>query len=115
MEGKAETLNQMRPKVIEQMTLGSPSAARELSKRRRRVEICIEKQRTLCELLDEPMRPLSVDPLATDLEIAAFCKHVGDLMSMVSSRAFQINFLKYEIESVCYESDVDTSYSVMTE
>lgn len=115
MDGKAETLNQMRPKVIEQMTLSSPSAARELSKRRRRVEICIEKQRTLCELLDEPMRPLSVDPLATDSEIAAFLKHVGDLMNMAHSRAFQINFLKDEIESVCYELDEDISYSVLSE
>lgn len=82
------------------------------NRRREEVENCIEEQRLLCEALEEPLRPLSLDPLATELELSIFQEHLTNLKSEKRRRSKEIDCLKEEIEAICTELDVTVSESV---
>lgn len=112
MKEATEKLKQIQLGVNKPMTLDSPTCAKELLKRRREVENCIEEQRLLCRALDEPLRPLSLDPLATELELSEFRQHLVRLKHVKHCRSLDINCLKERIIITCMELDVSYSRSV---
>lgn len=86
---------------------------RELYDRRRNeIERCIDQQDELCEELDAPRKALSLNPLATEYEVASFQEHLIDLKKEKLRRQTEIDSLKHEIIAICEELEVNASQTV---
>lgn len=87
-------LNEMRDKYQQKMN---------------QIEECMRTQQLLCEELNESLRELSVDPLASDSEIYSFEKYLLDLKSEKARRLNEIECLQHEIQALCEEMGMEMS------
>lgn len=78
------------------------------------IEECIRSQQLLCEELDESIRPLSIDPLASDSEIYDFKNYLVDLKTEKARRLNEIECLRHEIHAICEEIGLDKSELLQT-
>lgn len=67
------------------------------------IEECLRTQQLLCEELNENMRQLSTDPLASDSEIYDFENYLLDLKTEKARRLNEIECLRHEIRALCEE------------
>ena len=85
-------LNEMREKYRQKME---------------QIDECLKTQQRLCEELNENLRVLSVEPLASDSEIYDFEKYLLDLKSERARRLNEIECLQHEIQALCEEMGMD--------
>lgn len=67
------------------------------------IEECLRTQQLLCEELNENMRQLSTDPLASDSEIYDFKNYLLDLKTEKARRLNEIECLCHGIRALCEE------------
>lgn len=67
------------------------------------IEECLKTQQELCEELNENLRELSTDPLASDSEIYDFENYLVNLKSEKARRHNEIEGLTHEIQVLCEE------------
>lgn len=73
------------------------------------IEKCLEVQKELCEELNEGLRELPIDPLASDSEIYDFENYLLDLKREKARRQNEIECLQHEIHAICEEMGLDSS------
>lgn len=65
------------------------------------IEECLREQQLLCNELNEELRDLATDPLATDSEIFEFQNYLLDLKNEKVRRTNEIERLQFEIQALC--------------
>lgn len=73
------------------------------------IDECLNKQKLLCEELNEGLRELPVDPLASDSDIYNFEQYLLDLESEKARRNNEIECLQLEIQALCEEMGMEVS------
>lgn len=86
-------LNEMREKYHEKMN---------------KIDNHLKTQHQLCIELNEDIRELSVDPLASDAEMYDFENYLIELKSEKTRRLNEIECLQNEIHALCNELGIDT-------
>lgn len=82
------------------------------NKRQDEIKNLLAEQQLLCAALNEPLRHLSLDPMPSELEVAAFGEYLIDLRSEKLKRENEIDCLKQEIGFMCDELGLVLSESV---
>lgn len=72
----------------------------------------LAEQQLLCDALNEPLRHLPLDPMPSEVEVAAFGEYLIDLKTEKLKRENEIDCLKQEIGFMCDELGVPLSESV---
>lgn len=86
---------------------------RELYQRRKEeIENCLEQQEALCKEMEEPLRSLALNPLASEYEVATFQEYLIDLKSEKLRRRNEIENLRRNIEAICDEIEVPMNNSI---
>lgn len=110
---KGATAEELMQSGVEQPS-GSATAAAEPWWRVLEVENCIRKQKELCGAMREPSKvlPLSLKPLASESEVAAFREHLNVLEGEYVDRSEDIEYLKMEISWYCMELGIPIKESI---
>lgn len=80
--------------------------------KKRIIDECLAEQINLCNQLNEELRGLSTDPLASETDVEEFKSYLLDLKSEKLHRVNEIEFLKRKINDLCDEMDLMVSESV---
>lgn len=80
--------------------------------KKRIIDECLAEQINLCNQLNEELRGLSTDPLASETDVEEFKSYLLDLKSEKLHRVNEIEFLKRKINDLCDEMDLMISESV---
>lgn len=80
--------------------------------KKRIIDECLAEQINLCNQLNEDLRGLSTDPLASETDVEEFKSYLLDLKSEKLHRVNEIEFLKRKINDLCDEMDLMISESV---
>lgn len=80
--------------------------------KKRIIDECLAEQINLCNQLNEDLRGLSTDPLASETDVEEFKSYLLDLKSEKLHRVNEIEFLKRKINDLCDEMDLMVSESV---
>lgn len=92
-----------------QLDLNLTEMREKYSQKMDQIKKCLESQQVLCDELNENLRTLSTDPLASDSEIYDFENYLIDLESEKASRLSKIECLQHEINALCKEIGIEIS------